>query len=102
MKFKTIYVDNNKIEVFNSILGKETIKVNDEVVSSKYSILGTEHTFSIPKANDQSTCRLTTGFSAYGIAVNLFVNDKPVIESPKGFLRLVLLFFIMGLIIGLL
>ena len=35
MKFTTIYLDENKIEIVSSFAGKETIKVNDEVVSQK-------------------------------------------------------------------
>lgn len=28
MKYTTIYLGENKIEIFNSIIGRETIKVN--------------------------------------------------------------------------
>lgn len=35
MKYTTVYLDENKIELFNTILGKETIKVNGEIVSEK-------------------------------------------------------------------
>lgn len=36
MKFSTVYIGDNKIDLYNSILDKETVKVNDEIVSSKY------------------------------------------------------------------
>lgn len=53
MKFTTIYLGENKIELFNSLLGKETVKVNDEMVSSKFSITGTEHLFSIKEQGNE-------------------------------------------------
>ncbi len=47
MKYTTIYIGENKIEVFNTLLGIEKIKVNGEIVSRKFSIFGTEHNFTI-------------------------------------------------------
>ena len=45
MKLTTVYLGDKKIEFFNSLIGMETVKVNNEVVSSKFSITGTEHLF---------------------------------------------------------
>ncbi|WP_154199772.1 hypothetical protein [Ancylomarina sp. 16SWW S1-10-2] len=39
MKFTTIYLEGNTIEVHNSFLGKETIKVNNKIISEKRSFL---------------------------------------------------------------
>jgi hypothetical protein len=40
MKFTAIYLEENIIEIHNSFLGKETIKVNNEIVSEIRSFFG--------------------------------------------------------------
>jgi hypothetical protein len=47
MKYTEYTIDNDKIEFLNSILGKETVTVNGEKVSEKFSITGTENHFKI-------------------------------------------------------
>jgi hypothetical protein len=47
MKYTEFSVDNDKIEFLNSILGKETVVVNGEKVSEKFSITGAEHHFTV-------------------------------------------------------
>lgn len=85
MKFTTIYLGNNKIELFNSIIGKETVKVNGDIVSSKFSFAGTEHIFSIKEEGEgeESKMKLVTGFGFNGVVIDLYKNEKPIIESPK-------------------
>jgi len=83
MKFTSIYLGNNKIELFNSILGKETVTVNDAVVSEKSSFFGTDHNFTIKEDGYDSNCVLTTGMGFNGVVIDLYKNGKPVIESSK-------------------
>jgi len=83
MKYITTYLGENKIEFFNTFLGKETIKVNDEIVSEKSSLFGTEHNFTINENGNEVPCKLTTGVSIYGVVFNLYKNDNPIIEMPK-------------------
>ncbi len=83
MKFTTVHLENNKIELFNSILGKETIKVNDKIVSKKRSIFGTVHTFKIDENGTDVACKLATGFGFNGVVIDLYKEGKPIIESPK-------------------
>ncbi len=83
MKYTTIYNGDNKIEVHNSFLGKETIRVNGELVSSKYSITGTEHEFGMDEATGRSNCKIVTGFGLSGIVLDFYKNGSPVIVSPK-------------------
>lgn len=94
MKYTTVYLDENKIELFNTILGKETIKVNGEIVSEKRSITGTEHIFKINENGNDVACKLTTGFSMNGVVFNLYKNDKPIIEMPKNNLAFLFLLII--------
>lgn len=102
MKFTTIYLEDNKIEIFNSILGRETIKVNGEIVSNKYSITGAEHTFSITENGTIAKCKLKIGFGLYGVIFDLYKNNKPIIESPKSdFLKFFIVVFFIAVLIGL-
>ena len=44
------YVDNHKIEIVKTLLGKEKVLLNGAVISEKKSEVGTEHTFEINKS----------------------------------------------------
>jgi len=102
MKFTTIYLENNKIEILNSILGKETIKVNGETVSSKYSIAGGEHNFSITENGTIANCKIRMGLGFNGVVFDLYKNNKPIVESTKnGNLILLMGLFFLVLIVGL-
>jgi len=102
MKFTTIYLEANKIEILNSILGRETIKVNGEIVSTKFSISGAEHLFPISENGITANCRLRMGFGYSGVVFDLYKNNKPIVESPKsGFLIFIITAFFITLFIGL-
>lgn len=102
MKLVTYYSGNNKIELFNSIWGKETIKVNEETVSSHFSAFGSVHQFTI-KENEQDvpfSARIRMG---YGYAFDIFRNGEPVLESAKnGAWRLFFHIFILVIILKIL
>ncbi len=83
MKFTTVHLDDNKIEVFNSFLGKETVKVNGEIVSEIYSMLGATHVFNIKENEQDIECKLVIGFGFSGVVIDLYKDEKPIIESPK-------------------
>ncbi len=85
MKFATIYLDQNKIEIDNSIFGKETIRLNGSVVSQKYSLLGTKHQFFILENEKKIKCQLNLGYGPNGVVIDLYKDNQPVIESYKGF-----------------
>jgi hypothetical protein len=103
MKFVTLTIADNKIDIFNSWLGKETIKVNDEVVSAKHSLFGAEHQFRMQAEGEEVTCRLHLRTSFYGVVFDLFVNDKPVVESSKsGCMTTLAIFIFIGAVIGIL
>jgi hypothetical protein len=81
MKFTTIYLEENIIEIHNSFLGKETIKVNNEIVSEISSFFGAEHSFKINENDNITDCRIIIGFSLNGVVFNLYKNNKPIIIS---------------------
>jgi len=99
MKYTTVHLDENKIELFNTCLGKETVKVNGEIVSEKRSITGTEHIFKINENGIENTYKLTTGFNMNGVGFSLYKNDKPVVEMPKSKYAFVFIVLI-GAIVG--
>lgn len=83
MKFSTVQLGNNKIEIFNSYLGKETIKVNGEIVSEKSSITGATHTFKIIENDRKVDCKLILGYGANGVVMDLYKDNIAIIESPR-------------------
>ncbi len=80
MRYAIIYSDGNKIEILNSCFGKETIKVNDKIVSEKRSLTGGEHEFSIEKDGNKVPYRLELGFNLNGAGFNLYKEEEPIIE----------------------
>jgi len=101
MKFITIQSGDAKIEIHNSIWGKETIKVNDEVVSSQFSFFGSVHNFSRIENNEEIfyEVKIRLGF---GPAVDIYRQGKPLLEFPKyGALRFFLFLLLIGFIIKL-
>lgn len=84
MKCATFYFEDNKIEVFNSLLGKETLKVNGKVVSSKYSIFGGEHSFVLKNGEEERECKIKFGTGVYGMVLDISIEDQPIILSEKG------------------
>lgn len=99
MKFTTVHLDNNKIELFNSILGKETIKVNNKIVSEKRSIFGTVHSFKIAENGKDVTCKLATGFGFNGVVIDLYKEGKPIIESPKSGLMGIMIYLFVATVV---
>jgi len=83
MKFSTIQLGNNKIEIFNSYLGKETIMLNGKIVSEKNSIRGAKHIFKMLENDRQVSCKLNLGYGANGVVMDLYVDNVAVIESPR-------------------
>ena len=100
MKYTEYTVDNNKIEFLNSILGKETVVVNGEKVSEKFSVTGTEHHFNI-KSNHFILKSNYELFKDRKIKIQLIKNDEIVdskLVNMKSNQRVVWIVF--GLLVG--
>ncbi len=55
MKVITVHFGESKIELRNTIWGKETILVNDKLVSSKYTAFGgTGHKFMVDEDGEEA------------------------------------------------
>ncbi|PSL03986.1 hypothetical protein [Cecembia rubra] len=84
MKYSTLFFHGQKIEVFNSWLGKEIIKINGEVKSSKYSVFGTTHHFQFEDAKgDSHEFQLSFRINFTGIVLDVYLDKQPVIVSPN-------------------
>lgn len=82
MKITSISLGETNIEFHNSFFGKERIIVNGEEVSSIKSMTGTEQYFTVSESGETAQYKLVTGLNFHGVAINLYRNDLPVIESP--------------------
>ena len=83
MKFITLHIGDSKIELHNSWLGKETVIVDGQVISEKYSITGASHRFTIRENGQEKQAQLSTKLTINGAIFDLYVDNKPVIEIPE-------------------
>ena len=91
MKNHTIDLGENKIELYSSLIGKEIVKVNDNIVSNKYAFFGAEHFFTIVENGKEMKCKIDMGgFSDF----KFHKDDKPVIISQKNHFLNFLIFII--------
>ncbi len=78
MKYAEYQIDNNKIEVFNSMLGKEEIVLNGTKVSEKYSFFGADHLVKI--GTDDYIIRPHLDFTKLGgISIRIHKNGSPIL-----------------------
>ncbi|MEC5167177.1 hypothetical protein RCH18_002927 [Flavobacterium sp. PL11] len=89
MKFSTIQLGNNKIEIFNSFVGRESITLNGKIVSEKSSIGGAKHSFTMLENDRKVDCKLNLGYGANGVVMDLYVDNIAIIESPRSSLLLI-------------
>jgi len=93
MKFITLHIGDSKIELFNTLLGKETIIVDGQVISEKYSITGANHRFTIRENGQDMQAQLSTKLTINGAIFDLYVDNKPVIEIPESNHSMIIFFF---------
>jgi len=90
MKYFTINLGENKIEVHNSLFGRERIKVNDKIVSDIFSIFGGKHHFTIIENEKKVKCKIDIGLSFQGVVFNFYKDEKPVIVYNKNTFRTII------------
>lgn len=79
MKYVTLFHNGNQIEVHNSLMGKETIKYNGEVVSSKSSFFGAKHAFWVIEDGEEVEYKVLISFNwKIGIGFDIFRNGEPL------------------------
>lgn len=96
------YIENHKIEVVSTLLGKEKILLNGRTVSEKIANVGTSHTFAIGK-NEYRIAQRDKTFRKRGSIFEIRKNGMPVSLvniRPKTSTQLLILVIIMGLAFG--
>ena len=77
MKYADYNIDNNKLEIYNSITGIELIKLNQRTVSKGFSFFGRNHFFKI--GEDQYKIKPYITLKNYtGIGFSIFKNGEQV------------------------
>lgn len=79
MKVISLYLDHLHLEFHNSVLGKETVYVNGQEVSSKVSVLGTTHHFSVYEDRQWVAYELISSASTWGIGVDIYRDGRPLL-----------------------
>ncbi len=96
------YIENHKIEVVSTFLGKEKILLNGKTVSEKSSSIGTSHTFTIGK-NEYRIAQRDKSYRKRGNIFEIRKNGMPVSLvniRPKTSTQLLFLVIVMGLAFG--
>lgn len=102
MKCAEYYIENHKIEIFNSVFGKEKIFVNGSKISERKSVLGKPHHFTI-KNNEYSIKAKLSLTEPKGRFFEVYKNGIPLtlvnftVQNSRGLLALVV---ILGLGLG--
>jgi hypothetical protein len=94
MKIQTFILDNEIIDLSVNFLGLETIYINNQEVSSRWSVFGTIHDFEF----ENNRYYIKTGFGIFGIAIDVSKNGLTVIQSNRQGGILIVIAFIMILI----
>lgn len=87
MKYVSIYLDGNVFELHNSLFGLESVQCNGKILSRKFSLLGTEHTFS----EGGHAYKIRTTIGLMGFYMDLYRDQQAVIESSKNGCLIILL-----------
>jgi hypothetical protein len=83
MKYLTLHVnDDAVIEIENSLMGKETILYNGEVVSEFSSVLGGTHRFEVIEKGETVRYEVRVSIKALlRVGFDIYRNDKILLLS---------------------
>lgn len=81
MRYLTLNINPTaRIDIDNSIWGKETIKYNDKVVSEKTSIFGSVHNFEQEENGEVSKYEVRIGLNMFkGVTFNIYRNNQAIL-----------------------
>lgn len=81
MRYLTLTIGDQLLSVDNSWSGVETIRMNGEVVSQKFSFLGARHKFSWIEQHESVNYEVKIGLGVNGIYYDIHRNNEPVLLS---------------------
>ncbi len=81
MRYLTLNINpNTRIDIDNSVWGKETIKYNDEIVSEKSSVFGSVHNFEKSENGEIVKYEVRIGLNIFrGVTFNIFRNNQAIL-----------------------
>ena len=81
MRYLTLNINSNaRIDIDNSIWGKETIKYNDEIVSERSSFWGAVHNFEKPENGEIAKYEVRIGLNFFkGVTIDIFRNNQAIL-----------------------
>jgi hypothetical protein len=74
MKVFSLFHAGRELAIHNNLLGVETIYLDGQEMSREFSFWGETHYFTV----DENDYLVEIGFSWWGVACNIWVNDEPV------------------------
>lgn len=82
MRYLTLNIaENLQLSIDNSMTGVETIYINEEEVSKKFSFWGANHVFTRNENGETINYQVKIGLSFTGIGYNIYRNDAPILIS---------------------
>ncbi|MEN0005068.1 MAG: hypothetical protein AAF798_13035, partial [Bacteroidota bacterium] len=78
-KVMTLFHEDNQIEIHNSLLGQETVYYNGEEVSSKWSLFGKLHSFTVEENEELIEYKVTTLLHLHGVGFDIWRDGKPLL-----------------------
>lgn len=82
MRYLTLNITADQIlSIDNSMMGVETIYMNEEVVSKKFSFWGAKHMFSREENGKHADYEVEIGLSFVGIGYNIHRNGESIMMS---------------------
>jgi hypothetical protein len=81
MRYLTLNLNpNTRIDIDNSIWGRETIRYNNEVVSEKTSIFGSVHSFEKKENGELAKYEICIGLNLFkGVTFDIFRNNQAIL-----------------------
>lgn len=82
MRYLMLNISKGQIlSIDNSMTGVESVYMNDDLVSKKFSFLGAKHTFSREENGENIDYEVKIGLNFTGIGYNIYRDGDPVLLS---------------------
>ena len=83
MRAMSYFYNNNEISIHNSILGVESVRYNGEKMTSKFSIFGAIHDFSVYEDDEHIDYRIDVGMGLTGVTFSIWRNGRALLLGSR-------------------